>query len=124
MVLAAADLTNWWVGYIVGASLVVVVALLVLTITITAKRIARVAEDATHTLVIARDRTEALWRVNTTNQVASEILSGAKAARRALGGGNDEAQGATERDRERARAQHAELHNVPEGPHIDPELGT
>jgi hypothetical protein len=124
MVLAAADLTNWWVGYIVGASLVVVVALLVLTITITAKRIARVAEDATHTLVIARDRTESLWQVSTTNQVASEILSGAKAARRALGGGDDEAQDETERDRERARAQHAELHNLPEGPHIDPELGT
>lgn len=90
MTVAATNLTGWWVGCAIGAAIVVVVAVLVLTIIVTARRIAAVAEDATRSLVLARDRTEVLWEVNTTNTVASDILAGAKQARAALGGGDDD----------------------------------
>ncbi len=91
MVLAASDMTGWWVGYIIGGVVVALVAALVLLITKTAHGIAVAAEDITRSLEESRIRTEALWEVATTNEVASAILSGAIEARRALGGGgNDE----------------------------------
>jgi hypothetical protein len=117
MVLAS-DLTGWWVGYGVGAVVVVAVALLVIAIIVTARRIAAVAEDATRSLTTARERTEALWEVATTNTVAGDLLAGAREARRALGGGDE--------PREEAgvhTAQLAERKPLPTAPQIDPELG-
>jgi hypothetical protein len=84
--LAAADLTGWWVGFAVGAAIVVAVALLLVLIIVTARAIAAVAEDATRSLAETRDRTEVLWQVATTNQVAADLLDGAVRARKALGG--------------------------------------
>jgi hypothetical protein len=84
--LAAADLTGWWVGYAIGATIVVVVAVVLLLIIRTAHAIASVAEDATRSLAETRDRTEVLWQVRTTNQVAADLLEGATRARKALGG--------------------------------------
>ena len=84
--LAAADLTGWWVGYAIGATIVVLVAVVLLLIIRTAHAIASVAEDATRSLAETRDRTEVLWQVRTTNQVAADLLEGATRARKALGG--------------------------------------
>jgi hypothetical protein len=84
--LAAADLTGWWVGYAVGAVVVVAVALLLVLIIVTARRIAAVAEDAARSLAETRERTEVLWQVATTNQVAADLRDGAIQARKALGG--------------------------------------
>lgn len=86
MVLAAADLTWWWIGYAIGAAIVLVVAALVIAIIITARSIASVAEDAIGALESARDRTEALWLVGETDSVAKEIRDRAVAARKAIGG--------------------------------------
>ena len=86
MMLAAADLTGWWVGYGVGAAIVAVVAVLLVLIILTARAIAAAAEDATRALTETRDRTEVLWQVTTTNQVAADLLDGATEARKALGG--------------------------------------
>lgn len=86
MTFAATDLTGWWVGFAIGGAVVAVVAILVVAIIVTAVQIGTVAEDATRALVEARDRSEALWKVKTTNQVATDILDGARAAREALGG--------------------------------------
>jgi Sec-independent protein translocase protein TatA len=116
----AADVTGWWIGYGVGAVVVVVVACVVLAIIVTAKRIAEVAEDATRSLVSTRDRTEALWRVADTNKVAEDILAGASEARRALSGDSAEP---SEQPSSRV-AQEAEKHPFPTGPQLDPELGT
>lgn len=86
MTLAQADLTGWWVGYGIGVAVVIVVALLLLLIIKAARGIGDVAADATRSLEQTRERTEALWQVRTTNQVANEILDGATQARKALGG--------------------------------------
>jgi hypothetical protein len=86
MMLAAADLTGWWVGYALGAAIVLVVAVLLILIILTARGIAAAAEDATHSLAETRDRTEVLWQLATTKQVAADLLDGAEQARRALGG--------------------------------------
>lgn len=84
MVLASSHLIGWYVGYGAAVVVVLLVAGLVLAITATARRIADVADDITSTLHVARDRTEALWQVSTTNAVATEILDTATAARHAL----------------------------------------
>lgn len=87
MVLAQQEnLTGWWIGFIVGIALVVVVVALLVLIIRAAGDIADVAENATAALVDARDRTEVLWQVATTNEVAGDILAGAQQARKALGG--------------------------------------
>ncbi|MFP5299000.1 MAG: hypothetical protein ACLGHL_08445 [Actinomycetota bacterium] len=86
MVIAASDLTGWWIGYGVGAAVVLIVATVVISLIVTARRIGDVAEDATRSLAETRDRTEVLWQVAVTNQVATELLTGAREARRALAG--------------------------------------
>lgn len=87
MISAATDLSGWWIGYAVGTLVVVIVVLVVGAIILTARKIADIAEDGTRSLAEARDRTEALWQVATTNNVARDLLAGAKQAREALGGG-------------------------------------
>lgn len=89
MVSAATDMTGWWVGYGIGALVVLIVVAVVIAIIVTARRIADVAEDGTRSLIEARDRTEVLWQVATTNVVANDLLQGATKAREALGGGSD-----------------------------------
>lgn len=79
-------LLGWWVGFGIGTVLVIVVAVLLLLILVAARRIGSVAEDATAALAQTRDRTEVLWQVRATNEVAAEILGQATAARKALGG--------------------------------------
>jgi hypothetical protein len=86
MTVAAADLTGWLVGYAVGATIVLVVAVLLILIIVAARGIAAAAEDATRSLAETRDRTEVLWQLATTKQVAADLLDGAARARRALGG--------------------------------------
>lgn len=84
MVLASSHLIGWYIGYGVAAVVIVLVAVLLLAIILTVRRIGAVAEDITSGLVVARDRTEVLWQVSTTNQVATDILDTATAARKAL----------------------------------------
>lgn len=84
MVLASSHLLGWYIGYGLAAVVVLLVAALVLAITATARRIADVADDITATLHVARERTEPLWQVSTTNQVAGDILQAATAARKTL----------------------------------------
>jgi hypothetical protein len=86
MVLASSHLTGWYIGYGLAIVVVLLVAVLVLAITATARRIADVADDITSTLHVARERTEVLWQVATTNRVAGDILDTATAARKALEG--------------------------------------
>ncbi len=86
MTLAQADLSGWYIGWGIGIVLILVVAGLVLAIIVTAMGIASVAADATESLAESRDRTEALWQIKATNQVAADIVDGATQARKALGG--------------------------------------
>lgn len=86
MTLAQADVTGWWIGWGIAIPIIVVVAALVLFITVAARQISALAEDITDSLAAARDRSEALWQVKTTNQVAADIIDGATQARKTLGG--------------------------------------
>lgn len=86
MDLASPQLIGWYIGYGLAIVVVLLVAVLVLAITSTAGRIADVADDITSTLGVARDRTEVLWQVSTTNRVATDILETATAARKTLEG--------------------------------------
>lgn len=86
MALAQADLTGWYIGWGIGIPVILVVAALVLGIIATAYGIASIAADGTESLAEARDRSEALWQIKTTNRVAADIIDGAKQARKALGG--------------------------------------
>lgn len=86
MILASSHLTGWWIGYAIGIAIVVVVAVLAVGLIVTARRIGTIAEEATRSIVTARDRTEALWATRDTNFLAHSILEGAIAARRAIGG--------------------------------------
>jgi hypothetical protein len=84
MELASSHLIGWYIGFALAAVVIVLVAALLLAITSTVRTIATVAEDITATLEVARDRTEVLWQVATTNRVATDILDTATAARQAL----------------------------------------
>lgn len=86
MALTVAVGVGWWIGYAIGVTVVIVVGVLLLFIIATADQIANIARDATSSLTESRDRTEALWQVSTTNELATEIGEGARAARKALGG--------------------------------------
>lgn len=86
MTSSVTDLSGWWVGFAIGVPVTAVVAVLVLLIIIAAQSIGTIADDATEALIDSRDRTEVLWQVRTTNEVAGEILAGARQARKALGG--------------------------------------
>lgn len=86
MISAAADMTGWWIGWVTAAAIVLVVAVLVLYIIWTARRIADTAEQATGTLETIETRTRALWKVHDTISVTVGIAKNAGEIRRGLGG--------------------------------------
>ncbi len=65
---------GWIVGYAIGGIVVVVVAVVVLVIIALARRIANNAERITRTIEEARDATEALWQLEETQRIRSDIL--------------------------------------------------
>lgn len=87
MTFAATDLTGWWVGYAIGVPVIAVVACLLIVITLTVRRIAAVAADATDSLLRTRERTEVLWELEKTTETIREIRDEAAHARGAWGGG-------------------------------------
>jgi hypothetical protein len=136
MLIAATELTGWWIGYAIAVVVIALVAILLLVIASTAHKIGDVAKDITQSLAETRDRTEVLWQVDTTNAVATDILTGAITAREALGGGtaaSEQPAGATGAPREALagdtaspgsdteRAQDFTSHSLPTTP-IDEEV--
>ncbi|MHB2023160.1 MAG: hypothetical protein ACYCO3_07515 [Mycobacteriales bacterium] len=81
---------GWVIGYIAGAVVVVVVASLVLALTAHARRIAGQTAAIVSALELARDRSSALWAVQTTNATAERIVLAAADARVALSGGENQ----------------------------------
>ncbi len=84
--IATVSQSQWTIGWIVAAAVVLVVILVVGTIIYLASRIRDQLAQILQALTEARDNTQALWEVQTTNQVAKEILEAARRARAALGG--------------------------------------
>ncbi len=85
MVAQVSDL-QWIIGFSIAGAVVVVVVLLVGTIIYLASQIKKEAVAILAALQEARENTESLWDVETTNAVAEDILEAARTARAALGG--------------------------------------
>ncbi len=78
----------WVIGYVVGALVVVVVAVLAITLILQARKIGRQAGDVIAALERARDNTAGLWEVDTVNRSLENVRAAARAARIALTGGS------------------------------------
>lgn len=72
---------GWYVGWSVGAVVVLLAAVLLLTIIVTARRISRQARDITAALDGAQANTDPLWDVRTTNHEIDRITRGLAKAR-------------------------------------------
>lgn len=83
---AAVSGTQWMVGWGIAVAVVLVVVVLVTTIIYLAAKIRAQLLQVLSALTDARDNTAALWEVQTTNEVAEDILEAARQARTGLGG--------------------------------------
>jgi hypothetical protein len=86
MVLFAAENTGWVVGYTIGIVIVLVVVALVVPILILAHRIGGEAKLIDDSLSESVQNTAALNDLNTTNQMAINVIEGLKRGRERLGG--------------------------------------
>jgi phosphohistidine phosphatase SixA len=81
-------MNGWVLGYLIGGVVVVLVVALLLLMIAGARRTAQTAEEIARHLLEARDRTAALWQVETTMITAERIVNAATKARIALSGGD------------------------------------
>ena len=86
-VLAAVDLSGWYVGYIGAGVLITVGVILVAIILGLARRIGVQADVVVGALDEARINTLPLWDVDKVNGGVRSIIRSAQEARTALGGG-------------------------------------
>lgn len=82
----AASNTGWVVGYTIGIIVVLVVVALVVPILVLARRIGAEAGVIDESLRKSVDNTAALSDLNTTNQMAINVVDGLKRGRERLGG--------------------------------------
>ncbi len=85
--LAAVDLTGWYVGFVIAGVLITVVVILVSVILGLARRIGVQADVVVGALDQARINTLPLWDVDKVNGGVRSIIRSAAEARTALGGG-------------------------------------
>ena len=79
------DVTSGWiVGWAIGLAVVALVVLLLVLLTRSASRAATKAEAIVAAFNDARDNTEGLWNVDTTNRTIVDITSSARDAREYL----------------------------------------
>jgi hypothetical protein len=82
------DVTGWFVGLSIGFVIVLVVVIVVGSILALATRIGVEARAAMEQLELARDNTQGLNELATTNETLRSILAGARTARHTLEGGS------------------------------------
>jgi anti-sigma-K factor RskA len=79
----AVSTTGWWViGWLIGAAVVVVAVILLLAIIALARRIVRQAAEITAALDGARENTNVLFDLATTNLALDRITRGLERARK------------------------------------------
>ena len=86
MLVLAAENTPWVVGYTIGIVIVLVVVALVVPILVLAKRIGNEAKAINDSLGNSVENTAALNGLNSTNQMAVNVIEGLKRGRNRLGG--------------------------------------
>jgi hypothetical protein len=75
-------LSGWWIfGWVVGAVVVLIAALLLLAIIGLGRRIVRQADEITEALDGTRANTDALWAVKSVNLNLDRVVRGLAAAR-------------------------------------------
>lgn len=75
-------LSRWYLILGIAGVLVVVVALLLITILATARRIERAAARSLRAVQKIVDNTAVIWQLDTTNAVAWQLREGARSIRR------------------------------------------
>ena len=85
--MTAAALSGWWVfGWAVALVVVLLAASLLVIAVVLARRIGDQATEIEEALDGARQNTDPLWEVKTTNLTIARINHGLATARKALGG--------------------------------------
>ncbi|MGP1398064.1 MAG: hypothetical protein ACTS3R_21360 [Inquilinaceae bacterium] len=69
----------WALGFLAGAAIVAIVAVLLVGILLQARRIRKLARTASDVVAEIDINTRSVWALRDTNRVAAEILEGAKA---------------------------------------------
>lgn len=77
-------MNGWILGILIGAVVVVIVVVVLVMMIVGARRTAEKAEAIVAGLHDARDRTEALWKVDGTVRTAERIVEAAARARESL----------------------------------------
>jgi hypothetical protein len=72
-------MTLWAIGYLLGVTVVLVVALLLIGILLQARRIHRLATAASAIVADIDSNTRSVWMLAATNDVAKSLLGGAEA---------------------------------------------
>ena len=72
-------MTLWTIGFIAGAAVVVVVAVLLIGIILQAQKILRLALVASDVVGQIDVQTRSVWALRDTNNVAAQLLEGARA---------------------------------------------
>ncbi len=72
-------MTLWAIGYLIGVTVVLVVALLLIGILLQARRIHRLATAASAIVADIDSNTRSVWMLAATNDVAKSLIGGAEA---------------------------------------------
>lgn len=75
----AALYSNWYIGLAIAVALILAAAILLLLVWNSARRILRLASAALGIVTQIKENTNSIWGLQQTNEVAVDILDGAKA---------------------------------------------
>lgn len=78
---------GWIIGYAIGALVVLIVAVLVITLIVQARKIGDQFIDIRHALDEGRANTEGLWAVSDVNRSLEGVVGSAKSLRKVVEGG-------------------------------------
>lgn len=80
--MTTAELYDAWVLWlIVGGVITIAAAALLITIALLARRIVRLGGQALAAVTTIEQQTRAIWQLNATNQVATQLAAGARMIR-------------------------------------------
>jgi len=81
-----ASTTGWWIGIIIGVTIVTVIVILAMTIITLATKIGRQARDGSEGMLAAYANTNCVWYLRDANRSATGIWRSAETARKILEG--------------------------------------
>lgn len=70
---------NYYIGLAIAVVIILAAAVLLILVWLAARRILRLASTALGLVVQIKENTNSIWGLQTTNQVATDILDGAEA---------------------------------------------